>query len=145
MPAFFLTYLTERLADVFLQLGFVLDPLHDELHQAAADARSDLVEDRHRAVALDRGAHRRLFPLGIIFCVGAGLHVPPCRRRVVQIPILESETESTTDRAALSEDRQPLRARLVQPVEALAMNVRIAGARGDRLEQNRPLRGSSPR
>src|SRR5581483_8921592 len=128
MLALFLADLAERLADVLLELGLVLDPLHDQLARPAADTTGVLF-DRVDGAFTQRGlAHHRVLNLAQPLFLGAGQHVAPRTRNVVEVPVLEREGKAGTHGATLSEDRESLGAQTFDKGELLAMNLRIAVA-----------------
>ena len=142
MPAFFRADLAERLADVLLQLRLVFDPLHNQLAQTSADAGRILVQLRASRVSLliaSRIAGSCI--LAIFSSLRAGESVsPPGGRHIVEIPVLQREGETAAHRSALAENRQAFGARVMQPVEALAMDLRILrDSRVIAWKQDRPL------
>jgi len=131
MLAFLSRDLADRFADVFLRLGLVSRPAHDQITNWAADAGLDCLEFAIGLVvfALNSFAQRRIFHLGDFFGVGPGSDRAPRRARVVEVPMLEREREAGAQRGGLPEDRQALLAASLEPCEAALMNLGIA-ARG---------------
>src|SRR5581483_8493131 len=118
---FLLGDLAQRFADVLFEFGFVVHPLHDQLDEPSADSRSITVERAHRTFALDALSDGGIAHLAQLVFLRAGKHLAPRRSHVVEVPMLEGEGEAAADRAGLPENRESFGARLVQPVEALAM------------------------
>jgi len=85
-------------------------------------------------------AQLRILHLREFLFRGAGRHLAPFGQRVVEVPVLERESETAADRAALAEDLAALRAIPLDEPHAAAVNFRIVARRNDRLPQDRPLR-----
>src|SRR5262249_29739318 len=136
--SFFLGYLAERLADVFLEFGDFINPLDHHVAEFSTDAGLDYFEFARNLVllAFDRRAQFGIHHLFLALFLGAGGYRAPGGARIVEVPMLERERKPGPEGCGLPEDRKSFFAASLQPRDTSLVRQRVLASRSDRVVQN---------